>query len=469
MLDRIPTVQQFQKKLFKKMEDGFMELAKKIEKRPKLTIFLSLLVCVAPSPGLIRLNYEQEAIKLWNSEASDTRINHDWLMKVYPPDTRYHSIIFKAENVLKPDVLYTMYQVHRIILETRSKNNITWASSCQKVPVIMDPSLWKSSNGSNIYSSINVSTALSVSVDLYPDIYCAILDSFTSACLELSILELFARQGEYQEKDFLSKLLGGITYDRNGRIIGARTAQMGLVARVDKQELRDFPVSDSIEVTSSQVLEFEYSLIESLLAGNYTQGVQVYPNIQLSFGEVSNRIALKDCYNFIPGVILQFIYLFISVRRPWFVLAGLATVGFATLATISIASIASISFTSLSLILPLLLLGIKAGYTSLSLILPLLLLGIIAGYTSLSLIQPLLLLGIIAGYTSLSLILPLLLLGIKAGYTSLSLILPLLLLGIIAGYTSLLLILPLLLLGIIAGYTSLSLILPLLLLGIIVG
>ncbi|XP_023326435.1 uncharacterized protein LOC111699903 isoform X3 [Eurytemora carolleeae] len=346
MLDRIPTVQQFQKKLFKKMEDGFMELAKKIEKRPKLTIFLSLLVCVAPSPGLIRLNYEQEAIKLWNSEASDTRINHDWLMKVYPPDTRYHSIIFKAENVLKPDVLYTMYQVHRIILETRSKNNITWASSCQKVPVIMDPSLWKSSNGSNIYSSINVSTALSVSVDLYPDIYCAILDSFTSACLELSILELFARQGEYQEKDFLSltdesivdvintrttsgifnvnrnfsKLLGGITYDRNGRIIGARTAQMGLVARVDKQELRDFPVSDSIEVTSSQVLEFEYSLIESLLAGNYTQGVQVYPNIQLSFGEVSNRIALKDCYNFIPGVILQFIYLFISVRRPWFVL-----------------------------------------------------------------------------------------------------------------------------------------------------
>lgn len=25
----------------------------------------------------------------------------------------------------------------RIILETRSKNNITWASSCQKVPVIM--------------------------------------------------------------------------------------------------------------------------------------------------------------------------------------------------------------------------------------------------------------------------------------------------------------------------------------------
>ena len=30
--------------------------------------------------------------------------------------------------------------------------------------------------------------------------------------------------------------------------VGARTAQMGLVARVDKQELRDFPVSDSIEV-----------------------------------------------------------------------------------------------------------------------------------------------------------------------------------------------------------------------------
>ena len=34
MLDRIPTVQQFQKKLFKKMEDGFMELAKKVQGYP---------------------------------------------------------------------------------------------------------------------------------------------------------------------------------------------------------------------------------------------------------------------------------------------------------------------------------------------------------------------------------------------------------------------------------------------------
>ena len=57
--------------------------------------------------GLLNYKSEGNPYKLWIPKDSDFVKNTDWLWNHYPPNTRFHSVIVTAPNVLNPDVIGT--------------------------------------------------------------------------------------------------------------------------------------------------------------------------------------------------------------------------------------------------------------------------------------------------------------------------------------------------------------------------
>ena len=87
--------------------------------------------------GLLNFKSEANAIKLWIPATSDFAKNYDYLWNNYPPDIRFHSIVFLApEN--DPDILQPKYiqHIYKTYQELRSltfgTNNQTWQDFCLK-------------------------------------------------------------------------------------------------------------------------------------------------------------------------------------------------------------------------------------------------------------------------------------------------------------------------------------------------
>lgn len=47
---------------------------------------------------------------MWIPFNSDHRLNSDWLAENFPPEIRFNSLIFVADNVLKAEVVQAMYR-----------------------------------------------------------------------------------------------------------------------------------------------------------------------------------------------------------------------------------------------------------------------------------------------------------------------------------------------------------------------
>lgn len=80
----------------------------KICARHPVKVLLAVLTFIVISMlGLINFHWESNAIKLWIPSSSDFARNYDYLWSKYPPDFRFHSIIFEAPdaNILQPKYL----------------------------------------------------------------------------------------------------------------------------------------------------------------------------------------------------------------------------------------------------------------------------------------------------------------------------------------------------------------------------
>lgn len=76
--------------------------------RPVFVIVTSLAFTFLCGLGLINFHWESNAIKLWIPKTSDFAYNYDYLWNKYPPDMRFHSIVFTTdtgENILQPKYL----------------------------------------------------------------------------------------------------------------------------------------------------------------------------------------------------------------------------------------------------------------------------------------------------------------------------------------------------------------------------
>lgn len=112
---------------------------------------MCLATCGLLSIGLIKFDTEASPYKLWIPQNADFVINANWLWENFPSDTRYHSVIVTADNVLTPEVLqyvkmsdynlylflpnsfflfFQVFHIHQKVHRIETPNGKTWKTSC---------------------------------------------------------------------------------------------------------------------------------------------------------------------------------------------------------------------------------------------------------------------------------------------------------------------------------------------------
>ena len=92
-----------------------------------ISIFLKLF--------LFHFSVESRAEKLWISPKSPYISNKEWLDSNFPRNIRHHSALFVAEeNILTPDSLLHMLELHNKVLEIKADNK-TWTDLCYRIPI----------------------------------------------------------------------------------------------------------------------------------------------------------------------------------------------------------------------------------------------------------------------------------------------------------------------------------------------
>ena len=84
--------------------------------------------------GLINYTEENNAFRLWIPKDSSFVKNYEWLQKNFPPDARYDNLILSGEDVLQPQVLQLLADIHRGVSEdlVAQPFNRTWRDLCKK-------------------------------------------------------------------------------------------------------------------------------------------------------------------------------------------------------------------------------------------------------------------------------------------------------------------------------------------------
>eukprot|EP00095_Tigriopus_kingsejongensis_P001088 maker-scaffold193_size270907-snap-gene-0.15 protein:Tk01088 transcript:maker-scaffold193_size270907-snap-gene-0.15-mRNA-1 annotation:"hypothetical protein DAPPUDRAFT_306990" len=421
------------------MERFFFFYGKAVANRPGWFIFLCILIVSASGSGLMKFYSENVGHKLWISEASSSRKNVDWLWENYPPSFRFASLIFEAEDILVPEVIQSMYSIHKEIEAIKTVHGEGWRDNCQMVPVFKAPDIsqilsfgrrkrdtqnitepadgFETSFQDDFFSEDDgfgnvglddipanttdetngmLDMAEAFSADSYPQPYCDIVEGIETACFEMSILELWANDGSYDDQTdsdiasltkrsiidklnqvntsgvFLiqrnfSSFLSEITYDpTNGQIIAARATVMRWFGRMNGTEALHNSVKERNEPITHGTLEFEGEMLKIMLnETGYPDGLKTYANARRSFGDVAGSTILGDVGKLGIGYTIVFFFVMIMLgrfncveQRAFLSFAGIMGVGMGIITAYGVCSALGLFFGPMHGILPFLLLGI---------------------------------------------------------------------------------------------------------------
>eukprot|EP00095_Tigriopus_kingsejongensis_P003657 maker-scaffold11_size778918-snap-gene-1.12 protein:Tk03657 transcript:maker-scaffold11_size778918-snap-gene-1.12-mRNA-1 annotation:"hypothetical protein DAPPUDRAFT_306990" len=349
----------------KGLEDYFYRHGKWVASHPKLTILGALVGVALCGLGLFRFNEEKNMVKLWIPPNSDFAHNNQWLWENFPPDLS--SVILEhEENILVPEVIQQMYQIHKNVLQLRTSGGQGWLDLCYKLPVVdvessdlpSKPVQKREAPSPNteedffgdfgdesddfaaIKSGAGVGKAFDPSVVFYPEQYCPIVEAMPMACFEMSILEMFAQGGQFtpkveatihnldqeelitavntigqsgiflRERDF-SKYLGGIQRNSTGHIVGAKATFIRWFGRANISEIQNEKGRNGMDQQPVDVttLEFEQLLQISLDDKcGYPEGLKSQANVQRSYGDISNGAIWDDVIFLTCGYFMIYVY-----------------------------------------------------------------------------------------------------------------------------------------------------------------
>jgi len=305
----------------------------KVAKYPLIFISITLMIPALSCIGLLKFKTENNPYKLWIPQNSDYLRNHEWLWEHFPDDIRFNSVIITADNVLTPETMKKLLQVHKKVSNTTDINGRTWPEYCYTIPFIdlepiadilnddydYDYDYDEDTEGATNGTTTDVETTPSPSrrkraitrykrqidlgfdpsIDLYPGDYCNIINDMTeNKCMENSLLEIWSEDnyGEQTEElldsltqediikavneisyskvlgitqDF-TKYLGSIERNSSGHIIGAKATWMRFFGKVNISAITD----DEIENTSKGSPVDEHTLdFEKALIETLTQNL----------------------------------------------------------------------------------------------------------------------------------------------------------------------------------------------------
>merc|ERR1712130_376313 len=352
------------KRVMSSLENGFESYGRLVARRPWTTIFVSIALCSITAVGFLSFDRQTNWVDLWVDQTLDSKVQSDWLNENFPPELRQHSIILTAPNVLTPNVLKAILKLRIRVNETRSQDNTTWLDHCKRIPVLPQHM------GS---TPRNPGPA--------------------ELCMEFNILELFALPGRYSEETLnkmtqeeilekinssnesqifhvrrnFTKLLGGIQYSEDGKIIGAASTMMKFFTAMNSTEALLNPVPETpSSATSRATFDFESSLLETLQEkAFYPPGLESNAAVQFSMPVEMDNAIKSGIPLLAVGFALMFIYVLLMLgkfniveHRAWLTLPALTSVIFGIIFSVGICSALGFPFTDFHLVMPLILLAI---------------------------------------------------------------------------------------------------------------
>ena len=362
------------------------------------------------------------------------RLNIDWIWEHYPPEVRHASMIYMSENVLTPEVIQAMYRHKKAISSIKTKYNDTWEGYmendvhthgiCRRIPIVKAPEIYQILNlgrrrrspnednsfyefGEEDYDAFSdngdehaarksiMELGEELSVDYYPQPYCRIVKDMEKACLEFSILELWARDGKYGKdtddaienltvEDIIHKinhrnmsgvflvernfteLLSGVQRDSNGQIISAKATITSWFGRMNTTEAKANPVNGREVPITKENFEFEDEMLKVLLnQTGHPKGLKSYPQVERSITDVSTDAIFNDVIVLGIGYDIMVVYVQLMLgrfncveQRILLSVAGVFSVIMGLVMSHGICSALGLIFTPLHQVLPFLLLGI---------------------------------------------------------------------------------------------------------------
>jgi len=432
-------------KLVKLFEAFFKWEGEAVSRHSVVVLLVSLVVVGLGCAGLPLLHEENNAIRLWIPQSSDFAVNYAWLWSTYPPEFREHSVIIHGDNVLTPEAVQKMYRILKGVYNIKTEiHNKTWEDTCFRRPVLKisaemfeDSRKKRSAAGSpssdrrgrssdrrrsrsanrrkreafgddedyedpfGDFASFedDLSVPVDYSIDQYPEPYCDIVEALPTACFHETILELWASEGEFNERsdsmiaeltssqivdkvnkwgyselyltenDFLP-LLSGLTKDADGLVVGAQATTMKFMGRMNATLAMAEGGSDDAgtgELVDGTTAEFENALSALLLESNSWEptNIQVEVNVANSFNQIASATIMTDVTNLIIGFSIVFVYVNFMLgrfnlveQRAFISLMGLASVGMALFFSYGVCSMFGLFYGPLHNIIPFLLLGI---------------------------------------------------------------------------------------------------------------
>ena len=243
--------------------------------------------------------------------------------------------------------------------------------------------------------SLSMSMGDYYSIESYPEPYCEIANTMPTVCLELGLLELWAHDGHYDSRtdaeiasltreSILDKVnnvnksgvylvnkkftdyLGGIKYDSNGRIVEATASVILWFGKLNATEALLHPAIERNEPIDRKTLEFEGEMIAVLLnTTGYPEGLESYPNVQRSFGDIAGSTIVGDISYMTIGFMIVYAYVMLMLgkfscveQRVYLSITGISGVIMGIIVAYGFCSAVGLFFGPMHNVLPFLLLGI---------------------------------------------------------------------------------------------------------------
>lgn len=235
------------------IDDGFYRLGIQIAKHPWKIIFVSSVIVLLFSAGLMNARMERDPKQLWVSEETSFLRDVEWLKDTFVEGSRVQFALVSAPNVLAPAVLRKVLYITQsindmsVVVQPEGRS-LSYSDICFEVPLI---GRFINGDGSNLLSA--------VPLDQLDDLICSFAQTIPRACLVSSILDLWHNDEDAIEKlsedDILDALnsgprpsvtgfefnpdrqLGGIERDALGKVTKATSMLISWVIRLNYSDI----------------------------------------------------------------------------------------------------------------------------------------------------------------------------------------------------------------------------------------
>ncbi|KAJ1527691.1 hypothetical protein ONE63_007650 [Megalurothrips usitatus] len=357
------------------LQNKFDDHGRRVAQNIHLYVIVIFSILIVAMFGLFRFRQEKNPLHLWIPQDSDFYTDTIWLMNNYGEGVRLQSVLVTAPDVLQPDVMLQLLDIHTKLTNS-SGSNTTWKDVCYKVPVITfnidGPRFRRHVSGiggvSEAFDAVfNQSfikedyrnTRIKLTKDpasvqemltdetfdpsliIGRNLYCTIVKNMPSDCLQQNILDLW--KFNRTEIENLTKsqivndlnsttfsptlghptpfksLLGGITYNANGEIVSAKAILSLYMVHVNFSTVDMDVVGNrggTADWANGPGLEWESKFVNIMHEACTMNIVQLYYEAGRSFGDISAAGMFQDLDKLMIGIFMMLCYIQLQQTAP---------------------------------------------------------------------------------------------------------------------------------------------------------